>query len=195
MIEPITFHKHRALLFLAAAALCAACKETPPRSMAPAATTVALAPAAFGNHHHPIRTSSPEAQQAFDQGFALVFGFNHEEAVRSFQRAAELDPTAPMPQWGLAWALGPNYNMDIDDPRAKQAFDAIQKAKTLAAAGTEDERAYVATLAVRYSPDLKADRPALAAKYSNAMGELSRRYPDDMDAATLYAESLMNLKP
>jgi hypothetical protein len=64
-------------------------------------------------------TSSAEAQRLFDQGFALVFGFNHEEAVRSFQRAAELDPKAPMPHWGIAWALGPNYNLDIDDPRSR----------------------------------------------------------------------------
>jgi hypothetical protein len=82
-------------------------------------------PTAAPAHHHPIATASPEAQRAFDQGFSLVFAFNHEEAVRSFQRAAELDPRAPMPHWGIAWALGPNYNLDIDDPRAKQAAEAI----------------------------------------------------------------------
>jgi tetratricopeptide (TPR) repeat protein len=152
-------------------------------------------PTAAPAHHHPIATASPEAQRAFDQGFSLVFAFNHEEAVRSFQRAAELDPRAPMPHWGIAWALGPNYNLDIDDPRAKQAAEAIAKAVALAADGAENEREYAAAMAVRYSPDPKADRAALARAYSGAMGALSQRYPDDLDAATLYAESLMNLKP
>jgi len=152
-------------------------------------------PAGFGEHHHPIQTTSPEAQRLFDQGMALAYGFNHEEAIRSFQGAAELDPNAAMPHWGRAWALGPNYNLDIDDPRAKQAFEAIDQARTLAERGPEHERAYVDALAVRYSADMKANRAGLARAYSTAMGELSRRYPDDLDAATLYAESLMNLRP
>jgi tetratricopeptide (TPR) repeat protein len=175
----------------------AACSQTPP-SPPPIDEPGTRAPSVvqgFGSHHHPIVTSSSEAQQFFDQGFALVFGFNHEEAVRSFQRASELDPQAPMPHWGIAWALGPNYNLDVDDPRAKQAFDEIEKARALASAGSAHERAYVDALAVRYSPDPKADRAALARKYSAAMRELSGQYPDDLDAATLYAESLMNLRP
>jgi tetratricopeptide (TPR) repeat protein len=152
-------------------------------------------PAGFGRHHHPIATSNPQAQEFFDLGMSLVFGFNHEEATRAFQRAAELDPKAAMPQWGIAWAVGPNYNLDIDDPRATQAYAAIQSARSLAAAGPENERAYVDALAVRYSADLKADRPALARKYADAMAALVRRFPDDLDATTLYAESLMNLRP
>lgn len=124
-----------------------------------------------------------------------VFGFNHDEAIRSFERAATADPSAAMPHWGIAWALGPNYNMDIDDPRSKQAFDEVQKAQTLAASGPENERAYIAAFAGRYSPDPKSDRAALAQKYSQAMHDLMQRYPDDLDAATLYAESLMNLRP
>jgi tetratricopeptide (TPR) repeat protein len=131
----------------------------------------------------------------FDQGFVLVYAFNHEEAVRSFQRAAELDPKAAMPHWGIAWALGPNYNLDIDDPRARQATDAIARAKTLAANGSQAERDYIDAMAVRYSADPKADRAALARRYADAMRALTERYPDDLDAATLYAESLMNLRP
>jgi hypothetical protein len=149
----------------------------------------------FGEHHHPIRTSNPGAQKAFDQGFALVFGFNHEEAARAFQRAAELDPNAPMPHWGIAWAVGPNYNLPLDDPRATQAYEEVQKAKALIGNGSADERAYIEAFAIRFPGDPKADRQELAQKYSKAMGELSKRHPDDLDAATLYAESLMNLKP
>lgn len=149
----------------------------------------------LGTQHHPIRTVSPDAQAWFDQGVALVFAFNHEEAVRAFQHAADLDPAAAMPHWGIAWALGPNYNLDIDDPRAKQASDAVARAQALAKDGPESERAYIDALAVRYSPDPKADRPALARAYSRAMKQLAARYPDDLDAATLYAESLMNLRP
>src|SRR5262245_43366584 len=137
----------------------------------------------FGEHHHPIRTDNPEAQRFFDQGMAMTFGFNHEAAIRSFERAAALDPKAAMPQWGRAWALGKNYNLDIDDPRAKLAFDAITLAQKLAANGPPVERDYVAAMAIRYSPDMKADREALNRKYSAAMGELSRKYPDDLDAA------------
>jgi tetratricopeptide (TPR) repeat protein len=151
--------------------------------------------AGVGAHHHPISTTNAEAQAFFDQGMALVFGFNHEEATRSFQRAAELDPRAPMPHWGIAWSVGPNYNLDIDDPRAKRAFEAIDTARRLGANGSPAERDYVAAMATRYSQDLKADRAALARRYSQAMGDLVRRYPEDLDAATLYAESLMNLRP
>ena len=131
----------------------------------------------------------------FDQGLAQAFGFNHEAAIRSFERAAELDPSATMPHWGRAWALGPNYNMDIDDARAKAAYEALTKAQALAVAGPDHEKAYVDALAARYSADPKADRAALARAFSQAMGDLSSRFPDDLDAAVIYAESLMNLMP
>jgi len=148
----------------------------------------------FGRHHHAIHTTSADAQRAFDRGFDFVFGFNHEEAAKAFAKAAELDPSAAMPLWGVAWAIGPNYNLDIDDARSKQAYDAMQKAVTLAKDGPPEERAYVEAMAIRFSPDPKADRAALARQYSERMGAVMRQYPDDLDAATLYAESLMNLK-
>ncbi len=131
----------------------------------------------------------------FDQGLAQAFGFNHEAAIRSFERAAELDSSAAMPHWGKAWALGPNYNLDIDDARAKAATEAVARAQSLAASGPEHERAYIEALTVRYSADPKADRPTMARAFSQAMGDLSRKYPDDLDAAVIYAESLMNLTP
>src|SRR6185503_17751876 len=126
--------------------LTVACNEPSPPPP-PAATTPAPVPApepvTFGQHHHPIRTSNPEAQRVFDQGMAQAYGFNHEAAIRSFERASQLDPATPMPHWGRAWALGPNYNLDIDDPRAKAAFEAIAKARELAKNSTDVEREYV----------------------------------------------------
>lgn len=179
---------------------------SPRGSSPPAAAGPAIAGAARGPetgprmpvtsaHHHPIRTTSQEAQAWFDQGMTLVFAFNHDEAIRAFERAAALDPASPMPHWGVAWALGPNYNLDIDDPRSRRATDAVLRARRLAESGPDVERAYVETLAGRYSPDPSADRTALARRYAVSMRDLSRRFPDDLDAATLYAESLMNLQP
>ena len=189
----------KTLATLVATMTVAACSApAPEKAAAPAAPAAArsqtppLMPG-MGNHHHAIATASPEAQRYFDQGFDLVFGFNHEEAVRSFKRAAELDPKAAMPHWGIAWALGPNYNLDVDDDRAKQANTAIAEALTLSKGGPEAERAYIEAMAIRFPTEAKPDRAALARKYANAMRDLSRRYPDDLDAATLYAESLMNL--
>jgi tetratricopeptide (TPR) repeat protein len=149
----------------------------------------------LGNHHHPITTSSAEAQKFFDQGLILTFGFNHAEAIESFEKAHELDPRSPMPLWGKALALGPNYNIDIDPAREKLAHEAIEAARKLAANAPEIERAYVEAMAVRYTDEESPDLKQLARDYAKAMGELSRRFPDDLDAATLHAESLMNLRP
>jgi tetratricopeptide (TPR) repeat protein len=149
----------------------------------------------MGTLHHPIATSNPEAQKFFDQGLTLIYAFNHDEAVRSFRRAAELDPKAAMPWWGISNALGPNYNDEANPERMKAAFDALQKAKSLAASGPENERAYVAALAPRYSNDPKADAKKMAVDYAKAMEELSKKYPEDLDAATIYAESMMDIRP
>jgi tetratricopeptide (TPR) repeat protein len=149
----------------------------------------------LGNHTHPIATTSELAQKFFDQGLALVFGFNHDEAARLFGRAAELDPKSPMPHWGIALALGPNYNMPPMPEREAKAWRAIEKATELSRSGPEHERAYVDALAKRYSKDPDVDRKQLAVLYKDAMKDVMRRYPDDLDAATFYAESMMNLKP
>ena len=149
----------------------------------------------LGEHHHPVSTTNAEAQRFFDQGLTLVYAFNHQEAIRSFKRAAELDPNLAMAYWGVALALGPNINLDIDAEREKLAYEAIQKAVALAAKAPEHERAYIEALSKRYSNDPKADLKKLNVDYKNAMGELARRYPDDLDAATLYAESAMDLRP
>jgi tetratricopeptide (TPR) repeat protein len=148
--------------------------------------------AGLGNSHHAIRTSSPEAQQYFDQGMDYLFAFNHDEARRSFARAAELDPKAAMSWWGVALAVGPNYNdIDIGHARTKQAVDAIARARALAVGGPTVETDYVDALAHRYSADLQTT----GKEYALAMKGVVGKYPDDLDAATLYAESLMDLHP
>src|SRR5436190_204492 len=149
----------------------------------------------LGRHHHPIATSSVEAQKFFDEGLTLIYAFNHDEAIRSFERASALDPAAAMPYWGIAVALGPNINMDVDPAGEKKAYEAAQKALTMRERAPESERAYIDALGKRYSIDPKADLKKLAVEYKDAMGELARRYPDDLDAATLYAESMMDLRP
>ena len=149
----------------------------------------------MGSHHHPVSTTNPEAQRFFNQGLSYAFAFNHDEAIRSFKRAAELDPKLAMAHWGVALALGPNINLDIDPEREKAAYEAVQKAVALKGGATAHERAYIDALATRYSIDPSADLKKLAVDYKNAMGDLVKRYPDDLDAATLFAESAMNLRP
>jgi tetratricopeptide (TPR) repeat protein len=154
-----------------------------------------LALTTVGRQHHAIQTSSAEAQDYFDQGITLLYGFNHEEAARSFQKAAELDPQSPMPLWGVAMAVGPNYNVDVDPEREKIAYDTIQKASRLAEHAPRVEQDYVTTLMLRYSGEEKPDYKKLANIYAMGMRTLSRKYPEDLDAATMYAESLMDLDP
>jgi tetratricopeptide (TPR) repeat protein len=149
----------------------------------------------MSSHHHPVSTTNAEAQKFFDQGLRFVYAFNHDEAIRSFKEASRLDPNLAMAHWGIALALGPNINLDVDPAREKAAYEAAQKALALAAKAPENERAYIEALVKRYSIDPKADLKQLAVDYKKAMGDVARRYPDDLDAATLYAESAMDLRP
>lgn len=149
----------------------------------------------LGSRHHPVSTTNAEAQRFFDQGLALVYAFNHDEAVRSFRRAAELDPKLAMAWWGVGFALGPNINLPVDPEHEKAAYDAAQKALALSAGASGNERAYIEGLAKRYSLDPKADLQKLDVDFKQAMGNLVKAYPDDLDAATLYAESAMDLRP
>jgi tetratricopeptide (TPR) repeat protein len=149
----------------------------------------------LGSHHHAVTTSSELAQKYFDQGVRFVYAFNHNEAERAFREAARIDPNCAMAWWGVAYALGPNYNLPMDAPRHAKAVEAVHKAQAVQSAATEAERAYIAAIATRYSADPKAERATLDRAYVAAMKELSLRYPEDNDAAVLYAESLMDLKP
>jgi tetratricopeptide (TPR) repeat protein len=149
----------------------------------------------YGTLHHPVTTQNADAQKFFDQGLRLIYAFNHAEAERSFQRAAELDPKLAMAYWGIAEAVGPNYNDPASDERFAAAHAAIQKATDLSSTSTSAEQAYVAAMALRFPADPKADRRQAAEAYRDAMRELSKKYPDDADAAVLFAESGMNLHP
>jgi tetratricopeptide (TPR) repeat protein len=148
-----------------------------------------------GTLHHPVSTSNPEAQEFFDQGLRLIYDFNHDEAARSFQRAAELDPKLAIAYWGIAEAVGPNYNDPASEDRFKQAHEAIQKAVDLSANASPAEQAYIQAMAKRFPADPKADLKKAAENYHDAMREVVKKYPDDLDAATLFAESGMNLHP
>lgn len=149
----------------------------------------------LGSHHKRISTRIPAAQQYFDQGLRLVYGFNHAEAIRSFTRATELDPTCVMCYWGIALAYGPHVNAPMDKASGVAAYAAVQKALALKSHATASERAYIEALAQRYEADPPAGRARLDAAYSRAMGKVAKTYPKDLDAGTLYAESLMDLRP
>ncbi len=149
----------------------------------------------LGNLHHPVSTRNPQAQQFFDQGLRLIYAFNHEEAARSFQRAAELDPQLAIAYWGVAEAVGPNYNDAGDPERFKQAHAAIQKAVDLSANASPSEKAYIQAMAKRFPAEPNADLRKAAEDYHNAMREVVKQFPDDLDAATLFAEAGMNLHP
>ena len=109
----------------------------------------------------------------------LLYGFNHDEAARYFRRAAELDPEAAMAYWGLALAIGPNYNdTAVDENRAKATYDAVRKAVARAPKASDREQDYIHALAKRYpSPNAKSDWKRFHLDYSKAMRSLVRKLP------------------
>ena len=149
----------------------------------------------LGDLHHPVSTHNPQAQQFFDQGLRFIYAFNHEEAARSFQHAGELDPKLAMAYWGVAEAVGPNYNDPADPDRYKHAHDALQKAVDLSAGASPSEQAYIQAMAKRFPADPNSDLKKAAEEYHDAMRQVAAQFPDDLDAATLFAESGMNLHP
>ena len=149
----------------------------------------------LGTHHRTIKTANAEAQQFFDEGLSLLFGFNHEESFKSFERAAALDPASPMPHWGMSLALGTNINDVALPERLKQGYERLAEAEKRKTNGSEVEQGLVAALGKRYVADASGDQSVREQAYSAAMGELSKKFPDDLDVATLYAESMMNLHP
>ena len=139
----------------------------------------------LGDLHHPVSTKNPQAQQFFDQGLRLIYAFNHDEAARSFQHAAELDPKLAMAYWGVAEAVGPNYNDPADPDRYQKAHEAAQKAADLSAGASPSEQAYVAAMAKRFPADPKSDLKKAAENYHDAMRQVVSQFPDDLvDIAT-----------
>lgn len=149
----------------------------------------------LGTLHHPISTTSESAQQYFDQGLRLVYAFNHEEAIRSFEEASKQDPQAAMPYWGVALALGPNINAGMGKDQERRAVEAVRQARSRMAQAGERERAYIEALTKRYVLTKGSGRNSLAKAYADAMRLVWRRYPEDPDAGVLFAEAMMNLRP
>ncbi len=149
----------------------------------------------LGDHHYSISTRVPDAQRYFDQGLRLYYAFNHAEAIRAFEEAARLDPQCAMCHWGVALAYGPNINLPMDSAAGVAAFAAVERARALATHASQRERALIDALSKRYAPIPRGERSALDSAYARAMREVVDRYPDDPEARTLYAESLMDLSP
>ncbi len=159
------------------------------------------APALFsdlGHHHRAISTRSVAAQRYFDQGLRLVYGFNHDEAQRDFEEAARLDPDCAICWWGAALTLGPNINLPALPDRARAAWDFEQKALAKVSKASAVEQDLIRALARRYANPAHADAPAqkaLDTAYAEAMRAVARRHPQDDDVQTLFAESMMDLRP
>lgn len=204
----MTIRPSKFLLIVTALAALAGCANTPERDATQELTRAQLVAEAgaplfhgMGNHHHPITMSHPGAQRFFDQGLIIDFAFNHAESVRSFKAAQRLDPNCAMCYWGEALALGPNINVTSnglvvmsEDDRVN-AFAAIQKAVALKDGVSQRERDYIDALAARYNGDPSTPRQPLDLAYVDSMRMLHQKYPDDDDAAALFAESMMNTMP
>jgi tetratricopeptide (TPR) repeat protein len=149
----------------------------------------------LGTLHHAISTTSEAAQRYFDQGLRLVYAFNHEEAIRSFEEAVKLDPNAPMPYWGIGLALGPNINAAMSKEDGRRAAEAVKQAGARLSSATTAERAYVEALTKRYLGAPRASRTAMDKAYADAMRLVWKTHPNDPDAGVLFAEAVMDLRP
>lgn len=148
----------------------------------------------LGSHTFPVSTRNRQAQQFMNQGLNLAYAFNHAEARRAFREAARLDPNLAMAYWGQALVLGPNINAVMEPNEEPQAFELVRKAVSLKPRASAREQAYIDALAQRYSGAASDRRPRDKA-YSDAMRAVHQRYPQDLDAAMLYVESVMDLRP
>lgn len=149
----------------------------------------------LGPVHLKVSTDNAEAQCFFDQGLAFVYGFHHDEGIRSFKRALEIEPNLAMAYWGIAYANGPNYNIPVDSARELLAYEAIQKAVTLSSGATPLERDLISALAVRYTNAPRPDYRKLDLAYRDAIKSVHAKYPNNPHVAVLYAESIMLLNP
>ena len=170
--------------------------QKPPTYDQAAAPGMPLAPRlqSLGTHTFKVSTSSDRAQLFINQGMNLAFGFNHAEAFRAFAEAARLDPSCAMAYWGQALVLGPNINAPMNADDEPKAYALAQKARELMSGATPREQGYIEAVAKRYTGNA-ADRQAADRAFVQAMGELVADHPDDLDARTIYAEAIMDLRP
>ena len=149
----------------------------------------------IGVLYHPVSTNNRDAQRYFDEGLTNIYAFNRDAAYRAFEKAAESDPQLAMAYWGMALALGQTINRDVTLENQKKAFKLINTAMKLSSQATENEQAYIKALATRYSGAPNPNEMDLRVNYKNAMEKVYKTYQEDLDAATLYAESIMNVHP
>lgn len=159
----------------------------------------------LGTHHRPITTSSAAAQTWFDRGLVWCYGFNHEEAAKCFRRALAHDASCAIAYWGLAYALGPNYNKPWElfgrrerSATAERTHDAVEQAKARSADATPVERALIDAIHHRYPRRDAPQQPDFCIwnrEYADAMAAVAALFPDDLDVAALYADAMMNLTP
>ncbi len=190
--------RHRSIGFVALAIVLAGCSAQPPHGEmthgGPAADTRPVLYDSLGSYSYRV-TASPEAQRWFGQGLRLVYGFNHYEARKAFREAARLDPQCAMCFWGIAMTEGSNYNSPTDADREKAAVAAVRQAQQLAQGARPVERALIEALVKRHATDPGVKREALDRAYADAMRGVARQYPDDLEAATFFADAMMNLRP
>ena len=194
------FERFNACALVAVTALTLyACASQPPstQSASPSEPLKLQAPLFndLGSYSVRITTDEPTAQRFFDQGLTLAYGFNHAEAIRSFREAARLDPNCAMCYWGIAFALGPNINMPMVEEAVAEAHSASEKALQLSGRASPREQALIRALVNRYAPPPVKDRSALDRAFADAMREVTRQFPGDAEAQTVFAESLMDLSP
>jgi tetratricopeptide (TPR) repeat protein len=175
--------------------LLGACKVPQPQAEAPSRAAAPKLFEDFGDLHRDIGSKVPAAQRYFDQGLRMAYGFNHEAAARSFAEAARLDPECAMCLWGQALVLGPNINLAMQPEANGPAYAFSRRAAALAAHATPVDRALIEALQARYAVPAPGDRKPLDATYAEAMAKVVAQFPQDDDAATLYAEALMDLTP
>jgi len=149
----------------------------------------------LGTYTRDVTTSNVQARRYFNQGMILTYGFNHDEAGRSFREAARLDPNCAACWWGVALVLGPNINLSMMAPAAGPAYEAAQKAASLAGGASPVEKALIGALLKRYEEKPPEDRAALDLAYANAMRQVAAQFPQDPDVLALFGESLLDLSP
>ncbi|MBJ7573677.1 hypothetical protein [Luteimonas sp. MC1828] len=185
----------------ALALACAGCGQhastaDAPRSSPPEMALVgAVLLEGLGDYSFPVSTTHPEVQRWFDQGLALTYGFNHDAAERAFLKATELDPACAMCWWGASLVLGPHVNAAMDPADNADAWSRLQRARELAPKASAREQAFIEALSARYAAQPPENRRPLDEAYATATGTLVKQRPDDLDAAVLHAESLMDLQP